>query len=168
MNGAIENQDYPFSWIINDLKMQRAPARSPLFQISFAMERVPGIDEQGIAVFLIGKGGHQFSVGDMTVETIDLNLRQAQFEITLVIEESGGQIFGCWQYNKDLFKLETIEKLSETFSLLLENVTEDPGIKISEMELLGQEESEMIISSWNSTESDYPKDKGIHHLVEAN
>ena len=166
VNGAIENQDYPFSWIINDLKMQRDPARSPLFQISFAMERVPGIDEQGIAVFLIGKGGHQFSVGDMTVETIDLNLRQAQFEITLVIEESGGQIFGCWQYNKDLFKLETIEKLSETFSLLLENVTEDPGIKISEMELLGQEESEMIISSWNSTESDYPKDKGIHHLVE--
>ena len=99
VNGAIENQDYPFSWIINDLKMQRDPARSPLFQISFAMERVPGIDEQGIAVFLIGKGGHQFSVGDMTVETIDLNLRQAQFEITLVIEESGGQIFGCWQYN---------------------------------------------------------------------
>ena len=104
VNGAIENQDYPFSWIINDLKMQRDPARSPLFQISFAMERVPGIDEQGIAVFLIGKGGHQFSVGDMTVETIDLNLRQAQFEITLVIEESGGQIFGCWQYNQDLFK----------------------------------------------------------------
>ena len=45
-------------------------------------------------------------------------------------------------------------------------MTEDPGIKISEMKLLCQEESEMIISSWNSTESDYPKDKGIHHLVE--
>ena len=166
VNGAIENQDYPFSWIINDLKMQRDPARSPLFQISFAMERVPGVDEQGIAVFLIGKGGHQFSVGDMTVETIDLNLRQAQFEITLVIEESDGQIFGCWQYNRDLFELETIEKLSKTFSLLLKNVTQNPGIKISEIELLSQEESELIISSWNSTESDYPRDKGIHHLVE--
>ena len=166
VNGAIENQDYPFSRIINDLETSRDPARSPLFQVSFAMERVPGIDEQGIAVFLIGKGGHQFSVGDMTVETIDLNLRQAQFEITLVIEESGGQIFGCWQYNRDLFESETIEKLSKTFSLLLENVTQNPDIKISEIELLSQEESELIISSWNSTESDYPKDKGIHHLIE--
>ena len=166
VNGAIEHQDYPFSRIINDLKMPRDPARSPLFQVSFAMERVPGIDEQGIAVFLIGKGGHQFSVGDMTVETIDLNLRQAQFEITLVVEESGGQIFGCWQYNRDLFKPETIQKLSETFSLLLEHITRDPDIRISEIELLGKEESELIISSWNSTDADYPKDKGIHHLVE--
>ena len=166
VNGAIENQDYPFSRIINDLETSRGPARSPLFQVSFAMERVPGIDEQGIAVFLIGKGGHQFSVGDVTVETIDLNLRQAQFEITLVIEESGGQIFGCWQYNRDLFESETIEKLSKTFSLLLENVTQNPDIKISEIELLSQEESELIISSWNSTESDYQKDKGIHHLIE--
>lgn len=166
VNGAIEHQDYPFSHIINDLKMSRDPARSPLFQISFAMERVPGIDEQGIAVFLIGKGGHQFSVGDMTVETIDLNLRQAQFEITLVVEESGGQIFGCWQYNRDLFDSETIQKLSKTFSLVLENVTRNPDIKISEIELLSEDESELIISSWNSTEADYPKDKGIHHLVE--
>ncbi|NRB45709.1 MAG: amino acid adenylation domain-containing protein, partial [Verrucomicrobiales bacterium] len=166
VNGAIENQNYPFSRIINDLKMTRDPARSPLFQISFAMERVPGVDEQGIAVFLIGKGGHQFSVGDMTVETIDLNLRQAQFEITLVVEESGGQIFGCWQYNRDLFKSETIQKLSETFSLLLENVTRNPDIKISEIELLSEDESELITSSWNLTGADYPQDKGIHHLVE--
>ncbi|MEC8907053.1 MAG: amino acid adenylation domain-containing protein, partial [Verrucomicrobiota bacterium] len=166
VNGAIENQNYPFSRIINDLKMTRDPTRSPLFQISFAMERVPGVDEQGIAVFLIGKGGHQFSVGDMTVETIDLNLRQAQFEITLVVEESGGQIFGCWQYNRDLFKSETIQKLSETFSLLLENVTRNPDIKISEIELLSEDESELITSSWNLTGADYPQDKGIHHLVE--
>ena len=91
--------------IVDDLKVPRDAG--PIAAVPRSRSRwseSPASTSKGIAVFLIGKGGHQFAVGDMTVETVDLNLRQAQFEVTLVIEEADGQIFGCWQYNRDLFE----------------------------------------------------------------
>ena len=165
VNSAIEYQDYPLVRIVDDLKVARDPGRSPLFQVSFAMERVPGVDEQGIAVFLIGKGGHQFAVGDMIVETIDLNMRQAQFEITLVVEESGGKIFGCWQYNRDLFDESTINRLNSLWARVLEKVSANPDIRISEINLLSDDESQAVVHDWNATEMEFPQDRGIHTLV---
>ena len=165
VNSAIEYQDYPLVRIVDDLKVARDPGRSPLFQVSFAMERVPGVDEQGIAVFLIGKGGHQFAVGDMIVETIDLNMRQAQFEITLVVEESGGKIFGCWQYNRDLFDEATIGRLNTLWARVLEEVSANPDIKISEINLLSDDELQNVVHEWNATEMEFPRDRGIHTLV---
>ncbi|MCP4847493.1 MAG: amino acid adenylation domain-containing protein [Verrucomicrobiaceae bacterium] len=165
VNSAIEYQDYPLVRIVDDLNVARDPGRSPLFQVSFAMERVPGVDEQGIAVFLIGKGGHQFAVGDMIVETIDLNMRQAQFEITLVVEESGGKIFGCWQYNRDLFDESTINRLNALWARVLEEVSANPDIRISDINLLSGDEMQAVVHDWNATEMQFPQDRGIHTLV---
>jgi amino acid adenylation domain-containing protein len=164
VNSAIEYQDYPLVRIVDDLNVARDPGRSPLFQVSFAMERVPGVDEQGIAVFLIGKGGHQFAVGDMIVETIDLNMRQAQFEITLVVEESGGKIFGCWQYNRDLFDEETISRLNTLWARVLEEVSGNPDMRISEINLLSDDELKNVVHGWNDTGMEFPHDRGIHTL----
>jgi hypothetical protein len=128
---ALENQEYPLPKLVDHLKVKRDPSRSPIFQVTFSMERIPGFDEQGIAVFLIGQGGHDFEVGDISVESIDLNLRQAQFEISLVVEEAGGNIYGCWQYNRDLFEPETIEHLNALYRQVLADLVEHPHKRIS-------------------------------------
>ena len=120
--GAFENQEFPVQKLVEHLEVKRDSSRSPIFQVVFSMEKVPGVDEQGIAVFLIGQGGHEFEVGDLSVKSIDLNLRQAQFEITLVVEEAGGNIYGCWQYNRDLFEPETISLLNELYEQILEDL----------------------------------------------
>lgn len=164
-NGALEHQEYPMARIVDDLKLPRDPSRSPLFQVSFAMERVPGIDEQGIALFLIGTGGHQFRVGDITVESIDLSLRQAPFEITLVVEEAGGHIYGAWHYNCDLFDAETIDHLSALFEQVLRQVVTEPSQKIANINLLSKEEEVEILSNWNDTDTNYPKDKPLHQFI---
>ncbi|MEM7699800.1 MAG: SDR family NAD(P)-dependent oxidoreductase, partial [Verrucomicrobiota bacterium] len=119
VSGALENQQYPLARLVDRLDVVRDPGRSPLFQVSFSMEKVPGIDDQGIAVFLIGKGGHTFHVGDLSMETIDLTTRQAQFEITLTVEEAGGKLFGCWHYNSDLFDEATIAELGVLYEQVL-------------------------------------------------
>ena len=163
--GAIENQQHPISRVIDQLKVRRDPSRSPLFQVSFSMERIPGFDERGIAVFLIGQGGHQFHVGDLTVETVDLTLRQAQFEITLVVEEAGGNIYGCWQYNSDLFDAETIAHLNDLFAQVLEEVAKKPNQHISEINLLPKKEETRLLETCNATTVTYPKNKFLHQLV---
>ncbi len=163
--GALENQHYPLSKLVDQLHVPRDPSRSPVFQVSFSMERIPGMDEQGIAVFLIGQGGHKFHIGDMTVETVDLTLRQAQFEITLVVEEAGGQLYGCWQYNADLFDKETISALNDLYAQILREVTADPAKPLSAINLLTSTEQTRILESWNATEADYPGNELLHDLV---
>ena len=165
VNGAIENQQYPLSKMVDRLKVPRDPGRSPLFQVSFSMERIPGMDEQGIAVFLIGQGGHKFHVGDLTMETIDLTTRQAQFEITLVVEEAGGNLFGCWQYNRDLFDAETIAELSDLYEQVLRGMVADSSVKISEINLLSEKDAQTLLVDRNATAAAYPSDKLLHELV---
>lgn len=165
VNGALENQHYPMSKMVEELNVPRDPGRSPMFQVSFSMERIPGIDEQGIAVFLIGQGGHTFHVGDLSMETIDLTTRQAQFEITLVVEEAGGNIFGCWQYNRDLFDEATIAELSGLYEQVLRGMVATPDAKVSEIQLLDDSRKTKVLNEWNETASEYPTGALLHELV---
>jgi amino acid adenylation domain-containing protein len=165
VNGALEHQQFPLARLVDRLKVPRDPGRSPLFQVTFSMERIPGIDEQGIAVFLIGQGGHTFHVGDLSMETVDLTTRQAQFEITLVVEEAGGQLFGCWQYNRDLFDEYTIAEINTLYSQILRGMVAHPGARISEIELLSADEQVKILSDWNATAAEYPAKKLLHEWI---
>ncbi len=163
--GALENQEYPLAKLVDRLKVRRDPSRSPIFQVSFSMERIPGVDEQGIAVFLIGQGGHKFQVGDITVESIDLNLRMAQFEITLVVEEAGGNIYGCWQYNSDLFDSASIARLNDLYKQVLLEAVDHPERRISEFTLLSPHEEKTLLGDWNDTAVEFPRDLCLHQLI---
>jgi amino acid adenylation domain-containing protein len=167
VNGALENQQYPVARLVDRLNVVRDPGRSPLFQVSFSMEKVPGIDEEGIAVFLIGQGGHTFHVGDMTMETIDLTTRHAQFEITLTLEEAGGQLFGCWHYNRDLFDESTILTLNALYEQILREMTRDPEVNISAIRLLSSSDEEKVVADHNDTKVKYEETALLHELVAA-
>ena len=165
VNGALEYQQYPLARIVDRLKIPRDPGRSPLFQVTFQKERVPGIDEQGIAVFLIGQGGHTFHVGDLSMETVELTTRQAQFEVTLVLEEAGGQLFGCWQYNRDLFDRETIEQLNVLYEHVLRQMVLEPGARISEISLLDEAGQLALLDDRNATDREYPRNRLLHEII---
>jgi len=167
VSGALENQQYPLARLVDRLDVVRDPGRSPIFQVSFTMEKVPGIDEQGIAVFLIGQGGHTFHIGDLSMETIDLTTRQSQFEITLTLEEAGGQLFGCWHYNRDLFDEATIVELCGLYERVLREMTAQPGARISEIDLLGAEDAREVLVDFNDTEASYDEEALLHDLVDA-
>lgn len=167
ISSALENQQYPFARMVDRLSVVRDAGRSPLFQVSFSMEKVPGIDEEGIAVFLIGQGGHTFHVGDLSMETIDLTTRQAQFEITLTLEEAGGQLFGCWQYNRDLFDEATIAGLSGLYEQVLREISDNPLAKISEINLLTDGGEQQVMIDLNTTTAVYEQDALLHDLIAA-
>ena len=74
---------------------------------------------------------------------------------------------GELEYNTDLFERGTIQRTLRHFQTLLEGVTADPGQRIGELPLLTEAERHQLLVEWNDTRTDYPRERCIHELFEA-
>ena len=72
-----------------------------------------------------------------------------------------------FSYSSDLFDAATIGGMIEHFRILLEAAAQDGEFLISRMPLLSEAEKRQLLVEWNNTTVDYPADKCVHQLVEA-
>ena len=156
---AQKYQDYPFPLLVDKLQPQRDPSRSPLFQVSFTeqkqrwgepLKNLSCCQDSGLQMEPYPLG-HQ---------------RGASFDLDVMIMEAGEVLQVGWQYNTDLFDLETIARMAEHFLTLLEAIATNPEQRISELPLLTQTERQQLLFEWNNTTTEYPHDKCIHQLFE--
>ncbi len=161
---AMEHQDYPFLNLVKRLGIPQDPSTSPIFQVQFAMEKSKSVDQKGMAVFAIGQEGVKLDLGGLTMESIDIHQRDAQFEITLLVEEAMNSIFAAFEYNTDLFDADTMESMAQRYQLILENIVSDPDKNLSDISMLTNIEKENIFSKWNHTQTDSSDAKCVHDL----
>ncbi len=97
LNG-LDNQEYPFVLLVEQLGLQHDPSRSAVFQAMFILLTHKVATE---------KYGYR-------LEYIELPEEEGQFDLTLsVYEEEADQRFHCvFKYNTDLFLPETVRRLS--------------------------------------------------------
>ena len=91
----------------------------------------------------------------------------SKFDLTLGLSEQEGILRGGFEYNSDLFDRRSIERLSDYYVRLLELLVACPSSRISELSLLPDSERTQQLLDWNDTAVDYPQDKCIHELFEA-
>ena len=70
-------------------------------------------------------------------------------------------------YSTDLFERGTIERMLGHLARVLEQVAADADVRLSRLELLGEAERALVLEEWNRTEAEYPADRCIHELFEA-
>ena len=148
---AYESQDIPFEKVVDIVEPERNLSYSPLFQVMMVLQNNPG-------------GELKFS--GLNIEPVVIESVVSKFDITLDFIETGAGLYGNIEYNTDLFDRATIERLGKHFIVLVEQVTENPGTQIKDLEILTPEEKHQLLVEWNATEVDYPRGKCIHHLFE--
>ena len=96
--GAQAHQQVPFEYLVERLNPQRSTAHSPLFQVMFSMNTndIPTVSLPEVS----------FSPQVMTQVS-------AKFELTLNAQQSPDGLQLSFEYNTDVFKASTIERLSE-------------------------------------------------------
>jgi len=151
---AQRHQDYPFSLLVEKLQPQRDPSRSPLFQVSFTWQKQRWCQSGKELGFKMEPYplGHQPG---------------ASFDLDLMVMEIGEVIQVCWQYNTDLFDGATIARMAGHFQTLLEGIVANPDRRLSELPLLTATERHQLLVEWNDTKTEYPSDKCVHQLFEA-
>ena len=101
----------------------------------------------------------------LTVTQLELKSVNTKFDLTLILEKTAGGLVGKLEYNIDLFKASSVERLIGHFKKLLDSVVKNPFKPIYELPLLTEAEQQQLMA-WNDTTTDYPADKTIHQLFD--
>ncbi|MGC1781498.1 MAG: condensation domain-containing protein [Acidobacteriaceae bacterium] len=121
---AFENSEVPFQEVVRALKPDPRLRRSPLFQIMFSFEPNQGLEDDNFI-------------------QIDANSGTARFDLTLQLRDRADGIAGLFEYSTDLFQEARIAELARQFSALVQQVTENPDIQISAIEVSPPAEPEL-------------------------
>ncbi len=148
--GAYAHEDLPFEKLVEILQPDRSPGQNPLFQVAFAPQ--PPMPSLNV---------------DWTVSYVDIQTDTAKFDLTLEVEERPEGIIGRLEYNTDLFDASTISRMIGHFKTLLAGIVANPKARVSELPLLTEAERHQLLVEWNNTFAEYPQDKCIHQLFEA-
>ncbi|MDF5726150.1 MAG: amino acid adenylation domain-containing protein [Rhizonema sp. PD37] len=145
------HQDIPFEFLVEKLQPERSMSHNPLFQVMFVLENNESPD---------------LSLPGLQVEWLDLTYPVAKFDLTLMVIESDNQLSCSWEYATDLFEKSTIQRMAEQFEVLLNSIVDNPKQSIKTLPLMTEAEL-LQLQYWNQTQTDYPHEKTLVDLFEA-
>jgi amino acid adenylation domain-containing protein len=159
---AYDNQPYTYGTLVRKLAIRRDPSRLPLTEVQFNLESI---------------GGNSNFTG-LSVKA-DPNPKHAvNFDIFLnVIESEQGLVIDC-DYNTDLFERSTVERWLKQYETLLLSAVPNPNELIDALPLVPSSgatvakasshiDEQQLLDQWNNTGTDYPRDKSIVQVFEA-
>ena len=151
--GAYEHQDLPFEKLVEELQPERSLSYSPIFQVLLALQNAPSTP---------------LEMGDLKLSPFGFENRTTRFDLEVYLtEKTDGSLMCAFVYNTDLFESPTVVRMAAHFQTLLESVVAGPMRRIHELELLTDSEQDELVVGWNNTTSEYPRDKSIPQLFEA-
>ncbi len=163
--GAVAHQDFPFPYLVEKLNIQRDKSRSPIFQVFFSLLKAQGDETVQALLSATGSEG-QHTWGKLQLEAYPFEQQEGQFDLTMALTESKGEVVGKLKYNTDLFEAETIQRMAKHFSTLLKSIVNDPDAKVADLDLLEETEKRWLIHDLNKTETPFPAEKCMHQFFE--
>jgi len=136
---ANEHQNYPIERLLYQLGYEVSPETDfPLFDIAVSLENI-----------------HDKKY-----------LRDIRYNILFSFDSRPSGVEGVVEYNSALWDRAFIEQIAAHYTRLLQVILADVNIPLTGIDLLSQREKDRLLSEFNSTEANYPKDKTIHRIFE--
>ena len=149
---AFSWQAAPFEALVSKITPQRDLSHTPVFQVLITLRNVPK---------------SQTSLEGLKVESLFQEEAGSQFDISMEFDfGENGQLDGSLNYNIDLYDANTIMLLISHYQNLLKELLRKPDCLISDLEMLSPSERQTIVTDWNNTCADFPREMCIHQLIE--
>jgi acyl carrier protein len=139
---AYRYQDVPFERLVEELNPERSLNRTPVFQVSFAVQNAPWEPQQ---------------MKGLEVEPVRGDELRVRFDLEVHAYEREGRIGFWWLYNRDLFDRWRMEQMARHYVRVLEAVVADPEQWVGSVDILGAEERRQILEEWNDTAMEVPE-----------
>jgi amino acid adenylation domain-containing protein len=165
---AFEHQEFPFAQLVEQLQPQRDASRSPIFQVMLVLQKSQLLREEGLAAFALGEAGARMHLGALRLESVPLEQRIAQFDLTLMLAEVEGALRATLEYNSDLFEAHAIRRMAVHFQTLLAGIVAEPQRRISELPLMTAAEQQELLVEFNRVKPVHLSGRdSLHELFEA-
>ncbi|GIH27672.1 hypothetical protein Aph01nite_59820 [Acrocarpospora phusangensis] len=138
---AYEHQDLPFERLVEAINPARSLARHPLFQV--------------MVVYLTDQDG-TLDLPGLAVEPEPLGQETAKFDLSFDFIERGDALEGWIEFSADLFDEETVERMARRLVRVLVQVAAEPDLPVRDLDVLGDDERELVLSEWNDTAQPVP------------
>ncbi len=151
---AYEHQEVPFEKVVDAVVKERDLSRTPLFQVMLVLQNMAAESTK-------------VALGELQLSGEPSPSNASKFEITFTLTETPSGLQGSVQYNTSLYKAETIEQMGSHFATLLESIIKEPTKEVGKLKMLSTAEEQHLLTDLNNTSVDYPRDKSITELFEA-
>ncbi|MEU2774264.1 amino acid adenylation domain-containing protein [Streptomyces sp. NPDC007162] len=140
---AYSHQDVPFEQIVDALNPPRSLSRHPLFQVMLTLQ-----NNEDAPLVLPG----------LTVRPAFVESGRIKVDLALQLLEwpEDGSMRGLLGYSTDLFTRATAERVVAGFVRLLREVVADPDVRLSQLDVLGDDERAQVLTGWNDTARQVP------------
>jgi amino acid adenylation domain-containing protein len=149
--GAYAHQDMPFEKLVEEMGPERSLQHSPLFQVIFVAQHAPfepvRMDQVELNFYPFDKG--------VTRYDLECHFLEGDRQINLRI-----------LYNSDVFEHSTAERLLSRFCRLLKASVSAPDRRISELDVLDEEERKRVLALCSGPHVDYAGTSLVHQLFE--
>jgi len=135
---AYAHQELPFEKVVEALQPQRDLRRTPLFQVMFVFQNTPAQSLEFPAV---------------QCEFLTLPLDLAKFDLAFSVTETEQGFNITVEYSDELFNATTIQRLLESYQILLESVLLDVKIDWHQLPLLSTQEQNKLLKEWGQPPS---------------
>jgi amino acid adenylation domain-containing protein len=139
---AFANQDLPFERLVEAVNPERSAGRHPLIQIGLGFQNnaTPTLDLPGLDAW----------IEPAVTRTAKLDLL---FDFREVQGEGDGpdHMVCAVEYATDLYDRSTVELLVERLVRLLDAATARPAARLSELDVLRDDERQRVLVEWNDT-----------------
>ncbi|MFD7659194.1 amino acid adenylation domain-containing protein, partial [Actinosynnema sp. NPDC059797] len=139
---AYANQDVPFERLVERLNPPRSLARHPLCQVLLTLQNT---------------GDAALELPGLAVEPAPVSSGTSAFDLSLGLREARDAdgapagLDGALAYREDLFDEATARSLVDRLARVLAAAAADPGTRLGEVDVLGADERDRVLGSWNDT-----------------
>ena len=148
---AFTHKNMPFESLVSALNPERVVGVNPLFQVMFLYQEksepytlAPGVE--------------------ISHKPFDYGV--SKFDLSLMVVKEEESFSTILEYSTELFEKSTIERLKDSFSLLLEQALENPKRPIKEFSLLSIEERDHLLAMGQGPQLDFPPYASIYEAFQ--
>ena len=149
---AYMHQDVPFEKVVETVVNERDVSRSPLFQVMMVLTNTPSSSNLKLGNV------------ELSAESVATNI--SKFDITFFISETDNGLQGTVEYSTELYRAETIGRMTDHFITLLNSVVKDPFQQIGLLPLLNFAEEWQLLEVFNDSNVIYPAENSVIDLFE--
>jgi amino acid adenylation domain-containing protein len=129
---ALEHQELPMARVVELVRPDRDPARTPLVQVLFAMEESWAVPD---------RGGLRWRP-----ELIENGTAKFEIELTVTAAASGSRV--RVNYNSDLFHEATGQLVADGFTSTLRCLADYPERAVADVDIMSPDERALVVGVW--------------------